>query len=118
MGVFSFPKFQRNDLMYLFQSLGIQPANSSAGFLVPLNFLSIEIEIVDFIKIVIFRSHPINGHEIIFKVLFLKLLGKLDGRDNFVEKVERPGKQVQLMARNHRKALFLTQFLYILKAQV
>ena len=49
----------------------------------------------------IFGGHPVNGHKIIVRVGRFQVPGQVDGRDNFIHKVKRAGKEVELVPRCH-----------------
>ena len=78
LGVIARPKVPGKLFKDRLQPLGAHTSNRPCGLSVPPDFLSLEIKMADFFKVVIFCPHPIEGHKMIIRVTLFEDSSQLD----------------------------------------
>src|SRR5690606_8393781 len=64
---------------------------------IPDDFLSRQARVVYFGKIMVFRRHPVNRHEVLVWKFGLQVLRQAYGGDDLEDKIQRSGKYVELV---------------------
>lgn len=65
--------------------------------------------VVDLRKIMIFGCHPVNRHKVMLRISRFQIPGEPDGGRDLENKVQWPGKDIQLVACGNRKGIGLLQ---------
>src|SRR5690606_21404638 len=71
-------------------------------------------EMIDFFKIMIFCRLPKYRYELIFRKIFLQKLTCFYGLQNFINKENRPCKEVQLMSCSDCEGIFITNHVQVI----
>ena len=62
----------------------------------------------------VFCCHPVDRDKVVLWVQLFELLTAYNSGNNFVDEIQRPCKEAQLVACGNRKGVFLTYSLYIM----
>ena len=57
----------------------------------------------------VFGSHPINRHKVISWVSRFQVPNKIDGRYNFIDNIQRPRKNIELVTRRNGEGIVIEQ---------